>query len=324
MGEKLEAGPLSVIQKEINRWYPERVLSAALGHLRDKGDRYLEHTVLGYRWKGKDERTHFVPFMNAIEGAELRVFQNYAYQAIGVEIIRREIQTGQRDNDGAELSKKQLEIRKKKLKKIEAYIARNDLKGYLKEFEARREDFIEQLGRPFDHGTGFVMVVPSRSDTSKVYKFRLLNVPVTRQRDPQACSIAWEVEDTAEPEERSFRSDRRKQSRGRGYSEVVHTPHGIAAYHTLRKIYSARETGRKIWVSPFVVPTPQMMADVDKLRYQTLLVRRDGGRTEKRSLNETEIGRIIGLEVMVRGYKPCFSTIPSGDPQLYVARFKTA
>src|SRR3989338_3070530 len=70
LGEKLEAGPLSVIQKEINRWYPERVLSAALGHLRDKGDRYLEHTVLGYRWKGKDERTHFVPFMNAIEGAE--------------------------------------------------------------------------------------------------------------------------------------------------------------------------------------------------------------------------------------------------------------
>lgn len=320
MGRDARPGPLTVGQKEVYGWDPGRVLTVACSLLQQHQDRVIDKAILGYRWKSKDGRDHIVPWMNAIEGAELRCVQNIAFYIHGLPILEEEIRTG-KTAEGEDLSPQ--EIRRKELlageyrKQVEHY---GDL---LDDLELREQDMIVQDGKSFDHGTGFVMVVPSRTQPEKWYQFQLRNVPITAPRDKQAYSLVWEVEDGAGPEDKLFRSNRRRSARGRGSTEFVHSPHGIAAYHSQRKMHKRKKKG--IHISPFVVPTEMMASCVDRWRYQTIMVG-GGDKVSKRHLNETEMGNLIGKTVVVEGFSPCFTTVRGyfrkHNPQEYLVRIR--
>ena len=321
-------GRLSAKAKEAAQWHPEKVLAAAFNHLHFQRERLAEETFSCYAWKGRDNHRRVVSLYRAIQGAELRAFQNYAGYRLFIPTHRKELKTGLRARDRSKLSPGELAKRRDDLARYQKYVVSRGLTEHLRRLEVTFTDLIEMQGAPFAFETAAPMRVPSRSHPPQVYEFDLTSLPLVTPDDPVAYSAVWEMRGNDHCYDKRFRSNRRKQERFRGQDEDFFCPHEIAAAHTVRKIYEKRE--RQIPFLPFVIPTPEMMAYTEKLRHQTLLVMRnpETKRTSKRALNHTEIENLLWKRVLAYGYQANFTTNIDAlrearvDPHTYLIKFK--
>jgi hypothetical protein len=325
-------GRLSAKRKQAEQWDPEKVIRAAFDHLHENKEQFAERTFAAYSWFGKDGHRRVVSLHRAIQGAELRAFQNLAAYRLVIPVMRKELKLGKTAESSyrEDLSPQQTDRRKGKITRYENYLRRMRTEGqpignYVKRLDVDFSDLIDTVSRPFAHHGGRLMHVPSRSRPEISYNVKLTGIPLLPPGDPIAYSQVWELRGKCVCEDKTYRSDRRRTEVHLGQDEDFFCPHEIAALHTLRKIYEQddRET---IPFLPFVIPTAEGMDHLEKLRNQTVvLVRNEStGRFSKRALNHAELEDQIWKKGIADGYDRSFTTDPKGkkyDPMNSLVTF---
>ncbi|MBI2668250.1 hypothetical protein HYX14_00235 [Candidatus Woesearchaeota archaeon] len=323
---KAQKGKLSATAKQEHEWHPEKVMGNAFNLLHEQKEEDTERTLSCYAWWGKDRHRRIVSLYRAIQGAELRAFQNVSAYKLLIPTFRKELRTKKKAGTDVELSADEQKERQEKIDRYEKYIRRTNIGTYLKQMETDFTDLIEPVMREFAYETGEMMRVPSRSRPGQTYRVKLTDVPVLAAEDPLSYSLVWEMAGNCYCEDKSERSDRRKKAPGKGCREDFFCPHEIAALHDVRKKYE--KDNKNIHSLPFVIPTKEMMDFVDKLRYQAVMVvKGESGRHSKHGLNHTEIENLLWKKVIADGYERCFTTNierfkeEKYDPQLDLVKF---
>ncbi|MBI4981362.1 hypothetical protein HZC30_07470 [Candidatus Woesearchaeota archaeon] len=310
LGPIVPAGKLSAHRKQQEQWHPEKVIGAAFNYLHEHPEEYLEKTLCCYSWYAKDAHREIVSLMRAINGAELRAFQNYAAFKLMPKVLRKELRTGKKARDQKELTPEQLERRRKKLERYEKHIHAKKINQEIEQLQVDFSDLIEPIAIPFAHYSGRLLRVPSRSRPQEPYKhMKLTNLPMLPREDSTAYSVVWDVRGNCVCEDKTYRSDRRRESASRGRDEEFFCAHEIAALYSLRKIYESNPE-KNIPFLPFVIPTREMMDYLEKLRHQTIMITFDSAteRASKRALNHTEMENLVWKKVVVDGYEANFTT----------------
>ena len=329
LGDVVPSGPLSAQRKQREQWHPEKVLAMAFNALHEQREDLAEKTLSCYSWWGKDHHRRIVSIYRAIQGAELRAFQDYVAFRLLIPKMRKELRIGQNLRTKEPLTAEEQKEREEKIQRYEAYIKRRHLNNDLRHMDVDFTDLIELQGS-FAYNTGQTVRVPSRAQhEQKTYTVKLTDVPLLPVNHDAAYSLVWELAANCSCDDKSYRSDRRKQSPDRGQREDFFCAHGIAAAHTLRKKYeSDPETVRFL---PFVLPTAEMMHYVNVLREQSIMItfHEETGRPSKRALNHTEMENLLMKRVLAKGYETCFTTdinkfrAERYDPHLDLIQFKS-
>jgi len=334
--EDVTKSRLSAKQKREFQWSPEKVITAAFNYLFEHRQQLAEHTFAGYSWFGKDNHRRIVSLYRAIQGSELRAFQDFAGYKLLVPVWNKEIRLNKsaRSKYREDLSPEQLERRKEKVRKAERYLKSSRPEGkqandYISRMEVSFSDLIEPVSRTFAYHGGRLMRVPSRSRPNLNYTVQLTGVPLIPLDDNRAYNLVWDLRGNCVCEDKIYRSDRRRTAVDRGNDEDFFCPHEIAALHTLRRMYQDNSK-ENIPFLPLVIPTAGMMGYLDRLRTQTVLLVYNSHteRFSKRALNHTEIENLLWKKVMAEGYSACFTTDinlfkqQGYDPHLDLIRFK--
>ncbi len=307
LGQNAPSRRLSGWQKEQWQWYPEKVLAVAFNQLHEQKELYAERIFSSYSWYGRDNHRRVVSLYRAIQGAELRAFQNYVAYRLLIPTMKKEVRTGKNGRDSTLLSTEEIAIRQEKIQHYEHYVARRGLQRFFAQMDVAFTDLIEPQAKPFAYETAFVMRVPSRTNPPETHIFSLTSLPLVVDGDQKAYSMVWETRGKDNCADKIYRSDRRRAARFQGQDDDFFCAHEIAALHSLRKIYEKKE--KRIPFLPLVLPTASMMDYVEKLRWQTIMVVRnpETGRSSKQALNHTEIENLLFKKVMVEGYEACFT-----------------
>lgn len=312
-------GSLSAKRKREVQWAPETVLRTAFDQLQLEGQ--IERTYSSYSWFGKDHHRRIVSLYRAIQGAELRAFQNFAAFTLMIPLMRKELREGKSAESGysAALTAQQQEHRKRKIRRYETYLARKRAEGfsiahYVKMLDVDFSDLIEPKGKTFGHRGGRMVQVPSRSRPEITYNIKYTSIPFLEEGDPRQYSMAWDLRGHCGCEDKTYRSDRRREDIDRGQDEDFFCAHEIAGLHTLVRVteaeYTRGESPRRVMPLPLVLPTGEMMRYVERLRQQTLIVEKDlvSGEWTKHVLNSTEIENLLWKRVIAFGYDRNFTT----------------
>ncbi len=323
LGPSVPEGPLSAKRKQQEEWQPEKVIGAAFDFLYQNRDALAEQTLSCYSWWGKDHHRRIVSLYRAIQGAELRAFQNYAGFRLLIRKFRKELRTNKNAQTKEPLTPQESADKTAKVQRYECYLEVRDISKDIRQLDVFFTDLIEPRGG-FSYQTGQTMRVPSRSKIKRgsldpkdelyrkvehqTYVFKLTDVPLLVPKHQAHFSLPWEVAGNCSCPDKTYRSDRRKSQPDKGSREDFFCPHEIAAFHTLRKKQEGDDP--TIRFLPFVLPTAEMMDYVDKLRYQTVMLTRseETGRWSKRALNHTEMENLLWKKVMADGYEACFTT----------------
>ncbi len=338
LGSDAKAGRMSQKQKREAQWSPEKVIKTAFDLLHEEKDELAERVFTSYCWFGKDGHRRVVSLYRAIQGAELRAFQDFTAYRLLIPTMAKELKLGKSAHSSYKesLTEEEKKERQAKIARYGRYLQQPRPEGrtagyYIRKMDVSFDDLIEQESRRFAHRGGRLMRVPSRSQPGKVYQVKLTGLPFLPSGSDIAYSQVWEMGGNCVCEDKLFRSDRRKTAIDRGSDEEFFCPHEIAALHSLRKKHE-RKDEEKIDFLPFVLPTAEMMNYVDRLREQTIMVEHNDPktkRTSRRSLNHTEIERLLWTRVMARGYDACFTTDigrfvkEKYDPHLDLIKFRT-
>ncbi len=338
LGDDAKAGKMSQRQKREAQWSPEKVIKTAFNLLHQQKEQLAENVFTSYSWFGKDNHRRVVSLYRAIQGAELRAFQDFAAYRLLIPTMAKELRLGKSAYSRYKepLTEEEKKERQAKLGRYNRYLQQQRPEGrtvgyYIRKMDVSFSDLIEQESRAFAYRGGRLMRVPSRSRPEHTYQVKLTGIPFLPKSSDIAYSQVWEMSGNCVCEDKLFRSDRRKSAIDRGNDEEFFCPHEIAVLHSLRKKHS-RDTTETIDFLPFVLPTAEMMNYVDRLRQQTIMVEHKDAktkRTSKRSLNHTEIERLLWTRVMARGYDACFTTDIGRfakeryDPHLDLIKFRT-
>ncbi|MEK6900804.1 MAG: hypothetical protein AABX37_00500 [Nanoarchaeota archaeon] len=329
LGDVVPTGPLSGRKKQQKEWHPEKVLATAFNLLHEQRQDLAEQVFTCYSWWGKDHHRRIVSLYRAIQGAELRAFQDYVAFRLLIPKMRKELRVGQNLRTKEPLTLEEQKDREEKIQRYETYLQRHDLKNDLRRMDVDFTDLIELQG-DFAYNTGQTVRVPSRAQHErKTYTVKLTDVPLLPEDHRAAYSLVWELAANCPCDDKSYRSDRRKQSPDRGQREDFFCAHGIAAAHTLRKKYE--RDADTIRFLPFVLPTAEMMHYVDVLREQTIMItfNEETGKPSKRALNHTEMENLLMKRVLAHGYESCFTTdinrfrAERYDPHLDLIQFRS-
>ncbi len=337
LGSEAKSGRLSGKKKREHCWEPEKVLRAAINYLHENKEKVSEKVYSCYGWKDKNGRQRVVPLIRAIQGVELRMFQNLAAFKIIPPRADKEIKEGIKFKDKSELTLEQIERRKQKVEWYKQIVEHRGLGDHIRRLNVSGWDLIEPEGIPFNFRTGRYVRVPSltrpqelmqgQKITRLCYLTTLLDLPLASSGDPTAYSRVWDLEGICECKDFRYRSHRRKNSPVKGTPDVLFCKHLVGASWDLKSIHKNDERG--IPFLPFVLPTEAMESYLDKLRYQTIVLdKTEEGNWTKRGLNHTEIERLLWSRAISRGYEACFATDPQklvktgDDPLLYLVRFR--
>ncbi|MBI2102897.1 hypothetical protein HYT55_03600 [Candidatus Woesearchaeota archaeon] len=311
LGEDAKSGRLSQRKKREAQWAPEKVLKAAFDYLHEHKEELGEETCTSYSWFGKDSHRRVVSLYRAIQGAELRAFQDFAAYKLLIPVMEKELRQGKSASSRYkdDLTVEEKKIIEAKLEKYKRYLQRErdgkKLQWLVNSLDVSFNDLIEPVSIPFARHSGRVMRVPSRSRPGKgPYTLQLTGIPLLPRGSEIAYSQTWEVRGVCYCEDKTFRSDRRRKAAHLGNDEDFFCPHEIAAVHSLRRMYQ-HDPKETIALLPFVLPTKDMMDYVDRLRGQTIMIehKKEGSkRTAKRTLNHTEMERLLWARVMEHGY----------------------
>ncbi len=328
LGEKAPKGKLSAKFKQQEQWRPEKVIGAALEYVHEHKEEYAEKTLMAYSWFGKDNHRRIVSLYRAIQGAELRAFQDYAAFKLLVPLFRKELKTNVNSKTKEQLSRDEREQREEKIRRYDGYLRKHHNSKQIAQLAVEFSDLIEPLAIPFARKAGRLMRVPSRSKPGQTYKVQLTSLPLVDMDDVRAYSMVWDLRGGCVCEDKLYRSDRRHQAVDKGNDEDFFCAHEIAACHSVRKIQEKKTPA--LQMLPFVLPTKNMIDFVDTLRYNTILLQFNEAtqRWGKHVLNHTEIENLLWKKVMVEGYSACFTTDISKfkeekyDPHLDLMKFK--
>ncbi len=329
LGPNEKRGRLSVTRKKAEQWHPEKVIKAAFDLLHENQQDNIDRTISSYAWFGKDRHRRIVSLYRAVQGAELRAFQNFVAFKKLIPVWRKEVRRGKKAQSGYKipLNADQINNRKRKIRRYENYLKRMRKEGqpasrYLNRLDVDFTDLIEPIPRrgegraeTFAFRSGRLMRVPSRSKKEQdFYKIKYTSVPLVIPNGLSAYSMVWDLRATCPCNDSLYRSDRRKTSQSKGEDEDFFDAHGIAGMHTLFRIaedgYKRGTSNRTIPFQPFVLPTASMMQYVEKLRNQTLIVEKnpETGKWHKHALNHTEIENLMWKRVTAYGYEENFTT----------------
>lgn len=338
LGSDAKSGRMSQKQKREAQWSPEKVIKTAFDQLHEQKDELAEKVFTSYSWFGKDGHRRVVSLYRAVQGAELRAFQDFAAYRLLIPTMAKELRLGKsaQSSYSEPLTEEERKKRQAKIAQYSRYLSRQrpegrSLRSYTNQMDVSFTDLIEQESRAFAHRGGRLMRVPSRSRPGQIYQVKLSGIPFLPPGSDVAYSQVWEMSGNCVCEDKLFRSDRRKTAVDRGSDEEFFCPHEIAALHSLRK-KNEKNKPETIDFLPFVLPTAEMMNYVDRLREQTIMIEHNDPetkRTSKRSLNHTEIERLLWARVMARGYDACFTTDIAKfakeryDPHLDLIKFRT-
>ena len=338
LGADAKSGRLSGIKKQEHQWEPEKVIAAAFNHLHENRDKLAEKAFSCYGWRDKVGRLRVVPLMRAIQGAELRMFQNLAALKMLPPRMRTEVSRGIRFDDGSELSPEEVTTLVRKIERYEGAVRNRGLEAPVNALKVSGWDLMKPQGEAFNCGTAHYVRVPSltrptelfqgQKITRLAYSTTLLNVPLLERGDQAAYSSVWDLEGLCECKDFKYRSHRRKKSAHKGMPDIMFCKHLAGAAWDLMSIHK-RKDDRTIPFIPFLLPTKTMSEYLDKLRYQAVILQpTEAGRWKKRALNHTEMERHLWDRVKVHGYEACFSTdtrklVERGnDPLTYLIRFR--
>lgn len=284
------------------------MIGAAVGYLQTHSGQYMERELCAYSWFGRDNHRRIVSLYRAIQGAELRAFQDYAAFKLLIPRFKRELKRDKHEQTKQPLTQEEREQREDKIQRYERYLKYHHNARQIQQLDATLNDLIEPIAIPFAYKTGRLFRVPSRSRVEKTYTVKLTSVPILREGDARGYSMVWELRGKCGCEDTLYRSDRRHQAVDRGQDEDFFCAHEIAACHSLRKIQEKKEEG--VRMLPFVLPTKSMMDFVDTLRYHTILLQfsEETERWSKHALNHTEIENLLWKKVIVDGFETCFTT----------------
>jgi hypothetical protein len=322
-------------------------LSTAFNLLHQQREKLAEKVFSAYSWFGKDNHRRIVSLYRAIEGAEMRAFQNFVYYQQNLKKLEREVRTGKSafSNYTSDLPSEEKIIKEEKFQRYQSYIQRmrpegQKLEKYLKLMRCYEEDTIEverssgtraPLAEEIKYQSGWRNVwVFSRSQLARRgYNVKFTGLPFIKENHPFAYSEIWEMRGHCYCEDKNYRSDRRRTD-GKGNDEDFFCPHEVAGFHVLKKYYEDEEKGKVLPFSPFIIPTAKTMDYLEKLRQQTIILTQETekGQFSKHSLNHTEIDNLLWKLVLVRGYEHCFTTdiqkFKAGgyDPHVDLIRFR--
>ncbi len=307
LGESAPDGPLSKKRKRQERWEPEKVIRTAFELLHEKKTKVIENKFSSYAWWGSDRHRRIVSAYRAIQGAELRAFQNYSAYKLIRPMLRKESRTGIRLKDGTVIGEEGLSNIREKLVRYDKYIRSNNLQGILNSMDVTIDDMIHAIGEPFAQGTGRIMRTPSRTLQRRFYEFKVTSIPALDTGDETAYSMVWDNRGYCSCRDKAFRSDRRIREAGTGQDEDFACAHFIGSMHTLRKMHDKKD--REIPFLPYMIPLKGMMDFVEQLRYNTIILvhSESTGRWTKRRLNNTEMENLIIKKVITDGYDSCFT-----------------
>jgi len=327
LGQNASKGKMSAKLKQKEKWSPEKVIGAALEYLHSHKEEYAEKMLCGYSWFGKDNHRRVVSLYRAIQGAELRAFQDYAAFRLLIPTFRKELRTGKSCQTQKKLTTEEIDHRREKVERYERYLKNHHNAKQIGQLDVLFTDLIEPVAIPFAYHGGRIMRVPSRSRPERQYEVKLTSVPLLKSEDNRSYSMVWELRGKCGCEDTLYRSDRRHQAIDKGNDEDFFCAHEIAASHSLRKMNEKKD--KMISMLPFVLPTKNMMDFVDTLRYNTIMLvfNESTQRWSKHALNHTEIENLLWKKVMVEGYSACFTTDISTfkeqkyDPHLDLVKF---
>lgn len=306
LGERAPPRLLSKEQREKLHWNPEAVIAAAFNILHEQREALRERPFSSYSWYGQDHHRRVVSLFRAIQGAELRAFQDFAAYKMIIPLLQTEVRSGRDHKTRQLLSIAAKEHKRRQLRRYTEYLQRHNLESEVQRLDVSFKDLIELASCPFAYGTGYHLFVPSRSRPEQRHRVKLTSVPRVVPGDPRAYSAVWDLHGESTSEDKSFFSDRRQAKPWQGQHEEFFSAHEIAAYHSLRTIY--RHHRRRVPTNPFVLPTPEMIKLAQRLRYGTILIEFGSPRPSLRTLNHTEIENMLWRKVLADGYEPCFST----------------
>ncbi|MFP4423989.1 MAG: hypothetical protein ACLFP2_02035 [Candidatus Woesearchaeota archaeon] len=287
--------PLSKRQKRIFRWYPEKVIPARIDQLDDMTKNY---SCLS--WWGSDNHRRILSFYRMVQGVELFAFNELARLKLEIPLTKKELRTGKtRYKTGITYEERM--TRKKWLEDTMKYLKTHSLFQKIRQLDVGFSDFIE-VKKPFSHGTGQNVRVPSRSQPPMVYDEKLTGTLLTIDHDALRYSEAWEIRGRCYCKDKGYRSDRRKR-KGQGQDEDFFCAHEIAGFLATYKRY--QEEPERIYDLPFFIPNKETIKYLDKLRNETIMLCNENGKLQKRSLNNTEMENLLIKKFIHDGFNEC-------------------
>ena len=266
----------SSIPAKVRREYvltPQKLIGAAFDILHEHKEEFANEDFSCYSWLGKDRRRRVVSLYRAVQGAELRAYQNFAAYHLLIPLWRKQMRTGVKGKDQQPLSDEERADKKEKVERYERWVHHNKMGTIINSLEAEWTDLIEPHARTFDWATSRSMRVPSRLSPPATYITDIHRLPRAQDDTAFAASVVWDMEGCCPCEDARFRDDRRAEKPYAGNSEVYFCAHQIATAHVLRKMYENKE--QSVPFLPFVLPTKFMMDFVDRLRYQAIMITTD-------------------------------------------------
>lgn len=336
LGDVTPNGPLSAARKQQEEWAPEKVIKTAFELLHEHKEENIERRLSCYSWWGKDKHRRVVSLYRAIQGTEIRAFQNFAAYKLLILQMKKELRKSKSAASGykVELTAEEKEKRELKVKRYEAYLNTRRPEGktagsYIRRMDVDFSDLIEVAERSFGKHSGKHVNMPSRANPGKEHKHNsdVTGLPLFENDDPRSYSAVWEIRGHCDCDDKRYRSNRRRADTDKGNDEDFFCAHEIAATYALRKINERKSY--RIEHLPFVMPTAKMMDYVHRLRHQTLLVKRNSetGKLSKRTLNHSEMENLLWKKVIADGYESCFTADihrfrkEGYDPHLHLIRF---
>lgn len=329
LGIEKSSGKISGKRKRELQLTPEKVISTAFNYLHEHQQELADKIFSCYSWWGKDNHRRIVSLYRAIQGAELRAFQDYTAFKLLIPTFKKELRTNIDAQTKKPLTPEEISDKRDKVERYERYIKYHNIVPDLARLEVDFNDLIDPIG-DFSYQTSQIMHVPSRSQKDqKTYRLLLTDVPLLKPIDENNYSLVWELAGNCSDLDKLHQSNRRKPCPSKGNREDFFCPHEIAAAHTLRKKYSDKSL-KNITYLPFVLPTKEMMCYIDTLRYNTIMLtyKEKSKRFSKRNLNHTEIENLLWKKVMAEGYEACFTTDINNfkeqryDPHLDLIKFR--
>ncbi|MFO7711175.1 MAG: hypothetical protein R6V53_05415 [Candidatus Woesearchaeota archaeon] len=287
--------PLSKRQKRRFRWYPEKVIPARIDQMDDLTKKY---SCLA--WWGSDNHRRILSFYRMAQGVELFAFNELARLKLEIPLTKKELRTG-KTRDKTWITYEQRMTKKRWLEDTMKYLKTHSLFQKVRQLDVGFSDFIE-VQKPFSHGTGQNVRVPSRSQPPMVYDEKLTGTLLTMEDDAFRYSEAWEIRGRCYCKDKGYRSDRRKR-KGQGQDEDFFCAHEIAGFLAAYKRY--QEEPERIYDLPLFIPNKETTRYLDKLRNETIMISNENGKLQKRSLNNTEMENLLIKKFIHDGFQAC-------------------
>jgi len=162
----------------------------------------------------------------------------------------------------------------------------------------RAGDFYGKIVDKKPYGRNLRVIVGSRTG-GRQYEFTLSRLPMHKRGDVHQFSDWVDVGHNSSDRDADYKGVEHEK---RKHSVIFWSASAIFGFYEAMRFVKEHKEWKQFRINPFPIPTEKMDDFIDRLRLRSLIFSQDGRRIRFRSLNKTEMDKIIGAATIYWGY----------------------